>query len=66
MNNWTSIKKQLPEEGDVVLLVVKSYVRPSIGYYEDGEYWLEDSQEPLSDSGLKVTHWQPLPELPTK
>lgn len=66
MNNWTSTKEANAPEGDVVLLVVKSYVRPSIGFYEDGEYWLDDAEEPLSDSGLKVTHWQPLPELPTK
>jgi hypothetical protein len=66
MSNWTSIKEALPPEGDAILIVIESYGRPSIGFYEDGEWWKDDDEEPLSESNLKVTHWQPLPELPTK
>jgi hypothetical protein len=66
MANWIDTTKQLPEDGSVVIIAIKGYVRPCIGGYEDEEWWLDDDAEEdtLKDRGLRVTHWQPLDEMP--
>lgn len=53
-SEWISVKKELPEDFENVLLYVNhgGYEGVCIGYYYEG--W--------SEAG--VTHWMPLPEAP--
>lgn len=72
MNEWISVKEQLPNENVPVLIFCKNSARfvseKKVMRWPDGEetYWIV--RGPLG-SGRKiasnrVTHWMPLPEPP--
>lgn len=72
--NWIDVKDRLPESEDDVLVLVcqesdltQQYYR-TIARRESGK-WVEGEDTGLYEIGTPeaycVTHWQPLPELPT-
>ena len=65
MSEWISVKERLPRQNTDVLTFAPKMAMPIVvdwynGYYgeDDGE-WYEGWQ-----TGRKITHWMPLPELP--
>lgn len=51
-----------PPEGKYILLSFSNFDIPSIGIYDDGAFYEEDDNEPLTHYGIFVNAWQPLPE----
>lgn len=69
MGEWISVEERLPDpaEYDWVLVNIMfnedgSYGVPDVAEYRKGEWWNFDNK--LSDLGITVTHWQPLPPPP--
>ena len=66
-SNWISIAKELPAPVEAVLVVStipdsqSVYIARWMPHASPPAWWLRD--EPLQL--LNVTHWQPLPELPS-
>lgn len=67
--NWIPVTERLPENERIVLLAWEDYLgkrSPITGYYaddiNDGE-WMADNDTMLQPD--TVSHWMPLPELPT-
>ncbi len=70
-SKWISVKDELPEENDSVLVYNGNFI--AIGYYEKN-FKIEDDQSisaiprkwKYNDLILdwEITHWQPLPESP--
>lgn len=58
MNEWISVKDQMPVDG-VYALTFGGFESMQIAEFSHGEWW--------DDTGYKagnVTHWMPLPEPP--
>lgn len=63
MNKWISVKDDLPDDGDEILICdLSDNKHISIGYRRNG-YFFDLIDFTLIPS-LNVTHWQPLPEPP--
>ena len=73
MSEWVSTKDKMPEEETPVLVMVKSYNIPFVGWrvweyashddnFEDFLYW-DDAYYDGQDWDC-VTHWMPLPPCP--
>lgn len=65
-NGWVSVEERLPKSGAV--LVYAGSLPLSIGYYRN-EVWLDQEtiyEDPLDRKPIEVTHWHPLPALPTQ
>ena len=63
MSRWISVKKRLPEDGQIVLAVGKCGGMGVVRFnYCDGlfSYW----QHTTSSHCMNPTHWMPLPEPP--
>jgi len=61
MTDWTAAEEFLPKNGDWYLVVSRGMV--TMAFMDGEEMWL-----PLScaiDDVIPVTHWMPLPSLPT-
>ena len=68
INEWVSIKHRLPEEGKTVLVYASrgEAKRGGMVYrakYINGEW---QSENGLSFSSYKISHWQPLEEKETE
>lgn len=64
---WIPITKRFPEPGTYILLSFANYLMASIGRYEEdengnGNFYNNDSDEPLISYGFFVNAWMPLPE----
>ena len=59
MSEWTSVRDDVPNRCDSVIIAVKSG-GVGEGYLEDERWFWVNDQEVY---GI-VTHWQPLPEPP--
>ena len=60
-NQWISIDERLPQDGEEALVYAGNR-GVMIGLYDSVlQVWLD-----YECCGLKVTHWQPLPEPPKK
>lgn len=59
---WISVKDRLPEEGEDVVIIVRTGVPYwyHVAYLKHGR-WMRDSGRCIYDA---VTHWMPLPEPP--
>ena len=76
MSEWISVEDRLPEANDTLRVaghIGESKIFVSQAMYQEGDGWVSvhaayEYQNVESygfeDSGLKVTHWQPLPEPP--
>lgn len=64
-NGWTSIKTQLPENGQLVLVFI-ALPRPPSGEIAISYYDRQEDEWAYADSvrSNNVTHWQPLPNVP--
>lgn len=69
MSNWISVKDKLPNNSNEVIVfclddsvTTGKYIRVS----KDKYLWKSPIYSPYIDNTLNVTHWQPLPEPPTK
>lgn len=61
VNQWISIDERLPQDGEEALVYAGNR-GVMIGLYDSVlQVWLD-----YECCGLKVTHWQPLPEPPKK
>ena len=61
MNDWTAVEESLPKYGEWYLVVSRGMV--TMAFMDGEKMWL-----PLScaiDDVIPVTHWMPLPSLPT-
>lgn len=64
---WIPVDKQLPEDGNYILLSFSNFSIPLIGRCEqDGDggstFYEGDDDEPLTNHDLYVNAWMPLPE----
>lgn len=60
---WIPVTERLPDQGDRVLCVVKSFAFPGRKYYNILRY----DKYGFNENGIytdDVTHWMPLPEPP--
>ena len=68
-NKWVSVSERLPIENKPVLVSVKGYVYPKIGWHchniEIPQWSTADDLYFHDISYSEVTHWQPLPTPPT-
>ena len=56
---WISVKDQLPDDADLVLVYSeRSGVRTDYYYNDEWEYYDRNQ--------IEITHWMPLPEPPTQ
>lgn len=69
---WVKTKKQLPENDDKVLALIrtknKDFKYYEMGYYKNGNWW-NDMIGKLEHDGVDndyffVSHWMPLPKMP--
>ena len=61
VNQWISVDERLPQDGEEALVYAGNR-GVMIGLYDSVlQVWLD-----YECCGLKVTHWQPLPEPPKK
>lgn len=71
MNGWISVKDRLPEDSDILVLVIvngdpKNNIH-LIGAYEIASYSKDDGwiiEEYAEWENPDVTHWMPIPEPP--
>lgn len=72
--NWISVDEKLPPCGPIVLVATMYMREPLKGmvhtvhvahYSTDGKWRWDDDDTPI-DPDVKVIHWMPLPEHPTK
>lgn len=76
MGTWVDIKRQLPNIGqdrehpfasEMILLSDGKYVY--YGQYENtkefGKMFLDSNGYDFGETGIKITHWMPMPEPPT-
>ncbi len=74
---WISVKDQLPDDGQYVLVYHSDDFHITVGYFESDNvrFYIEsDGKKFYTDSGWEteipwaqkgsVTHWMPLPEPP--
>ena len=64
---WVSVEKELPTESEDVLMTYKSHLgnwHTYTGYVFNGMWHFGEEGENVGDR--IVTHWQPLPENPSK
>lgn len=67
---WISVKKSLPTEEDGGWVLAHVHINNDIdnftivAYYIEGEWFRDADFCKLSDIGITVTHWMPLPEPP--
>lgn len=60
VQEWIPVSERLPEDGDVVIIWVTSYME--LGWYDaDVAAW---KSEYVNDYEGDVTHWMPLPQPP--
>jgi hypothetical protein len=65
---WISVDERLPEQHEWVL--VSDGTWSAIGMHLDDEdlepnkRWMDESAELIESNGIKITHWQPLPQPP--
>ena len=64
--NWISVKDRLPEDERTVLVYYNFGDKCKISFYETLAYYAFDPEPHWQHegTGLKVTHWMPLPEPP--
>lgn len=71
MSEWISVKDRLPEIGEevFVLILPKEWdITYDIGYINSIGYWdtvWHSSQEFQSSKNDFITHWMPIPKLPS-
>lgn len=58
---WVPVSERLPTKCTLVLVYEPGWVEPAIGHY-DGGVWLAEDDD---DDQLAVTHWMPLPTVPS-
>lgn len=69
---WIPVEERLPETRDWVLVIgifvpEGGWFVPHIAEYFRGSWRLDDDEYSYpEDRHIKVTHWMPLPEPPTK
>lgn len=65
---WIPVSERLPEQHEWVL--VSDGTWSAIGTHLDDEdlepnkRWMDESAELIESNGIKITHWQPLPQPP--
>ena len=60
MTDWISVKDEVPENDYHYLVAMDG--RVEYMFYCDDGYWCRELG--LVDVSDRITHWQPLPELP--
>lgn len=68
MNTWQDISK-LPTECEDVLIYAHDRMGAyflEVAYLLEGNFISSDSGDYVCSGGFYVTHWMPLPEVPTK
>lgn len=74
-SRWVSVEERLPEDGKKVLIWGPGYMKGcgfGVYYHKDGDWLGRDNfnlnaeTQEYSTRGMNVTHWQPLPQPPTK
>jgi hypothetical protein len=67
---WISVDERLPEQHEWVL--VSDGTWSAIGMHLDDEdlepnkRWMDESAELIESTGIKITHWMPMPAPPQK
>lgn len=56
LNNWVSVKEQMPEPGSVVLVYIIECKGIDMVFYRGAKF--------QTFAGLTVSHWMPLPQPP--
>lgn len=64
--NWISVKDRLPEDEEAVLVYYRFDDESKMSFYGILTYYVYDPYPHWQheSTGLKVTHWMPLPEPP--
>ncbi|MDO7847613.1 hypothetical protein Q5H92_14690 [Hymenobacter sp. M29] len=67
MDNWIKWDPKHPPEDDWYLVAIKGYNRAVVAAFDEGEgkWYFEHSEYPLDLRKHKLTHYQPIPDLPT-
>jgi hypothetical protein len=68
MEKWIHVNTELPKRHELVLVVFENTCRDdlmAIAYFDTGVWWL-DINHALDRTYDHVTHWMPLPELPSE
>ena len=70
---WIDVKDKLPQKNERVLVVCTNYNNKMQRHISICEFWGDKHEhlgevyhKPMWSGHKKVTHWQPLPELPTE
>ena len=71
MNEWISVKDRLPDENLMVLGYTPCDGYMFVGFREtsifgNNEWYIITAMRSTKTMRKKVTHWMPLPELPTE
>lgn len=62
--NWIPICERLPAVSEPVLTYDEASRTRAIAFLNNGR-WLRDYPDPMLRVEVRVTHWQPLPQLPS-
>lgn len=62
---WIPVCKRLPAVSEPVLTYDEASSTRAIAFLNNGR-WLRDYPDPMLRVEVRVTHWQPLPQLPIR
>jgi hypothetical protein len=63
---WIDVQDELPDEDCSVLVATPEYVAIGVRLQGDWEVFLTPWDGPYDESDYEVTHWRPMPLLPTR
>lgn len=72
MPRWISMEDRLPDENVEVLVTssqatIHSRILPTIAFREGKKFYMDIRfRFPMSDIGMAITHWMPLPSPPVE